>query len=712
MNVKTAVVGVLVFVTALAIVFASAPEEPPSPRPTPFVEVTIAPTAEPTARPTLAPTAEPWPVQPTPEPSLTIDVDRTVTETGVVDDVRISNPGSTAREAGLSEVFTGNTSELAGRILNSSAEVLSTNPLARYLDLNVNPNSTTRLLEEIPNNVKVNRLLTKKLKPETKKRLSKALKNFNDANLSSEETDYVLNKTKELLEDPAKTPEQAAEDVEKYSEKVKNRKEEGRPIVTTDPVKYLPNDITFVVSERTVNRVKKYSFVVYYDDEVYYKIEGDGSRPDLKQFVSAKTTKNAGTTLMEVTADFSTLKTEKTFFQDQEPADEEDVKKYYWPFDSLSGTLTVNFQKLGPQQTKAIKINVKVQHEYEGEGALEDTYSIDASSEMNAGEKASSDTYKPYYAEEGTSVPQGAVNKEYICPLDSTTIESYASPNRMHPFEKIVKPHRGVDLAALINTPVKATASGVVQATDENPSGAEGKSIRLLHKDGVTSFYAHLNSISVARGQQVEKGQVIGATGNTGKSTGLHLHFGIAKNGQPTYEFTNSICSANQANREGEHKNIKATIFCHPGDALAGGTVAFIRHINPLITMWNGKCPDPGIDFIALPSKKAGGKYVQITNEKNGNTVVAVVADLGPWCRQDDAYVFGTARPIAEQRRGQFIGISSCNSKYKSNGAGIDLSLTVGQKLTGRTTPREVDGALSTVTWKFVTPPNIGSNIT
>ncbi|MDF2841395.1 MAG: hypothetical protein K0Q99_2167, partial [Clostridia bacterium] len=91
--------------------------------------------------------------------------------------------------------------------------------------------------------------------------------------------------------------------------------------------------------------------------------------------------------------------------------------------------------------------------------------------------------------------------------------------------------HEGIDLAAPIGTAVNAADGGVV--TWVGTRGAYGKLIMVDHGAGYVTYYGHLSKYSVSKGDKVYKGQKIGAVGNTGRSTGPHLHFEIRKNGKP-----------------------------------------------------------------------------------------------------------------------------------------------------------------------------------
>ncbi|MBP3040713.1 M23 family metallopeptidase [Bacillaceae bacterium Marseille-Q3522] len=99
--------------------------------------------------------------------------------------------------------------------------------------------------------------------------------------------------------------------------------------------------------------------------------------------------------------------------------------------------------------------------------------------------------------------------------------------NRKDPFTGITSYHSGIDLAAPLNTPVYATADGVV--TEAGRNGGYGKFISINHGEYVTR-YGHLNDIDVEVGKQIKKGDQIGKMGTTGRSTGVHLHYEILKN--------------------------------------------------------------------------------------------------------------------------------------------------------------------------------------
>lgn len=102
---------------------------------------------------------------------------------------------------------------------------------------------------------------------------------------------------------------------------------------------------------------------------------------------------------------------------------------------------------------------------------------------------------------------------------------------RRHPIRKVVRNHSGVDLAAPLGTPIRAIASGVVVFAD--PYAGYGNLVVLKHKHGITSHYGHMHKIKVSPGTSVSGGEILGTLGNSGESTGPHLHFELRREGKP-----------------------------------------------------------------------------------------------------------------------------------------------------------------------------------
>ena len=115
-------------------------------------------------------------------------------------------------------------------------------------------------------------------------------------------------------------------------------------------------------------------------------------------------------------------------------------------------------------------------------------------------------------------------------------ISSSFNPNRRHPVTGRVAPHNGVDFATPRGTPVLSTADGVVTRVRNHPFA--GKYIEIEHGTKYVTRYLHLDRFLVRRGERVEKGQRIALSGNTGRSTGPHLHFELHVRGRPVNPMT------------------------------------------------------------------------------------------------------------------------------------------------------------------------------
>ena len=98
---------------------------------------------------------------------------------------------------------------------------------------------------------------------------------------------------------------------------------------------------------------------------------------------------------------------------------------------------------------------------------------------------------------------------------------------RLHPTLRIKKFHRGIDLRAKRKTPVYATADGVVKFVESRNRGNFGRVVKISHNYGFETVYGHLNKTNVKLGDIVKKGDIIALSGNSGRSTGPHLHYEI-----------------------------------------------------------------------------------------------------------------------------------------------------------------------------------------
>ncbi len=120
-----------------------------------------------------------------------------------------------------------------------------------------------------------------------------------------------------------------------------------------------------------------------------------------------------------------------------------------------------------------------------------------------------------------------------IQPIQNSDLKRMASGYgwRSDPFTKARKFHYGMDFSAATGTPIYASGNGVVTRADANSSGY-GKHIRIDHGFNYVSLYAHLSNYNVKKGQKVNRGDVIGYVGSTGRSVAPHLHYEIFKDGE------------------------------------------------------------------------------------------------------------------------------------------------------------------------------------
>ena len=116
-----------------------------------------------------------------------------------------------------------------------------------------------------------------------------------------------------------------------------------------------------------------------------------------------------------------------------------------------------------------------------------------------------------------SSVPSGK-------PTDYVRISSPFG-TRIHPITRKKHTHKGIDLAAPKMTPIYATADGEVTFSGRN--GGYGNFVKINHRNGYKTAYAHMHRIAVKKGADVHKGDLIGYVGTTGSSTGNHLHYEV-----------------------------------------------------------------------------------------------------------------------------------------------------------------------------------------
>lgn len=137
------------------------------------------------------------------------------------------------------------------------------------------------------------------------------------------------------------------------------------------------------------------------------------------------------------------------------------------------------------------------------------------------------DSIYQYFDENGNSL-----RKQFLkTPIEFARITSRYSSGRLHPVLKVYRPHRGVDYAAPVGTPIRTVGDGKI--TEISYSSRNGNYIKIKHNSVYTTEYLHMSRFAkgMKKGTTVKQGQVIGYVGSTGLASGPHLHFIFYING-------------------------------------------------------------------------------------------------------------------------------------------------------------------------------------
>jgi len=130
-----------------------------------------------------------------------------------------------------------------------------------------------------------------------------------------------------------------------------------------------------------------------------------------------------------------------------------------------------------------------------------------------------------FYDEKGKSIRKALMKT----PINGARLSSPFG-NRKHPILGFTKHHNGTDFAAPIGTPIMASGNGTVIKAGWCGNG--GNCVRIRHNSSYTTGYGHLSKFATKAGRRVRQGQIIGYVGNTGMSTGPHLHYTVSYNGK------------------------------------------------------------------------------------------------------------------------------------------------------------------------------------
>lgn len=155
-----------------------------------------------------------------------------------------------------------------------------------------------------------------------------------------------------------------------------------------------------------------------------------------------------------------------------------------------------------------------------------------------------------YYNQQGETLGKGFARY----PLQrQARVSSGFNPNRRHPVTGRVRPHKGVDFSVPTGTPIIAPADGLVEKVAYQAGGA-GRYVVLRHGREYQTIYMHLSRPLVRAGQTVKKGERIALSGNTGISTGPHLHYEFHINGRPVNPLTVKLPGSSSSMATAERK--------------------------------------------------------------------------------------------------------------------------------------------------------------
>ena len=121
-------------------------------------------------------------------------------------------------------------------------------------------------------------------------------------------------------------------------------------------------------------------------------------------------------------------------------------------------------------------------------------------------------------------------SQDFTPPLSGTLTKTSPFGTRKHPVTGAYTLHNGIDYRCNVGDPVFSVADGVINHA--GLAGNAGLLVAVDHAEGLQSLYMHLSAVQVANGAQVRGGQLIGKCGDSGRSTGAHLHLSLKQNGQ------------------------------------------------------------------------------------------------------------------------------------------------------------------------------------
>jgi murein DD-endopeptidase MepM/ murein hydrolase activator NlpD len=366
-----------------------------------------------------------------------------------------------------------------------------------------------------------------------------------------------INKKDTEIQTKKTTVEQITNQILELNAKINESNEQINRVVseinkTTDEIETLRNSITELdkkIAERDVVLRDRVRAMQVKGGQVNYLdvLLGANSFADfIDRFSAVTSLMDADRGIMEQQADDIKQLEEEKVLVESKLAEQEASKKKLQDLrasllsqktskDKLIDQLEAEQQKLASEKNQLeadLHEAYEVSEEIAGKIAAEQNRLAEIARQAEIARKAEEKRKAPAAASAGANKGGGSTSS-YIPPVSNGTWTSPASGTytssfgwRTHPIYGTKKQHRGADIANSIGTPVVAAGNGIV--SHAGPMGTYGNVIMITHSVNgqiFTTVYAHLSSVGVSPGQSVSKGQSIGKLGNTGASTGPHLHF-------------------------------------------------------------------------------------------------------------------------------------------------------------------------------------------
>jgi len=251
-----------------------------------------------------------------------------------------------------------------------------------------------------------------------------------------------------------------------------------------------------------------------------------------------------------------------------------------------------------------------------------------------------------YYDATGKSPYEGGWRK----PIPGAAITSAFNPRRMHPILHKVMPHMGTDIGAPLGTPVGASAPGSVSYI--GPGGPAGNLLKVMHANGIETGYAHLSRYvtGIKVGDKVKRLQTIGYVGNTGRSTGPHLHFSAQRDGK--------FFDAETLNLDGMRVLTKEQ---------REQFMAVVAKYNPLLDAIALPAPLPGAGVPSEPSPAVSGVAGVGSAAHVEDPSLVEAAGETPAAADVSAKGDGVSAPVGSARSGASSENAPSNSIYLSD---------------------------------------------